>query len=95
MLNLFTQLAAKINPHDANIPVVSSTNVLTGVLNVVYIAAGITAVISIILGGLFYAISAGDASKVTYARDTILYAVIGLVVVMVAFVITNFVIGHF
>ncbi len=35
MLNLFTQLAAKINPHDANIPVVSSTNVLTGVLNVV------------------------------------------------------------
>jgi hypothetical protein len=49
----------------------------------------------IILGALRYVISAGDASKITQAKNTILYAVIGLVVALLAFAIVNFVLTSF
>lgn len=67
------------------------TQVQVGI-NLVLGVAGLIAVAFIIYGGLKYTTSAGDAAKVTSAKNTILYAVIGLVVAGLAFAIVNFVI---
>ena len=61
------------------------------ILNAVYVVVGIVAVVMIILGGISYATSQGDAAKVKKGKDTILYGIIGLVVVLLAFAITSFV----
>lgn len=68
--------------------------VVQNILNVIIGITGIIAVIFIIIGGVQYMTSAGDAGKAKKARDTILYAVIGLVVVILAFAIVNFVIKN-
>ena len=65
---------------------------VTAIINVVIGVLGIVAVIVIILGGVQYMTSTGDAGKVKKAKDTILYGVIGLVVCVLAFAIVNFVI---
>jgi len=68
--------------------VVSITNTMLFVL-------GALAVIMIIYGGITYTISAGDAKKVEKAKSTILYAVVGLVVALLAGAIVNYVLGVF
>ena len=70
------------------------TQSVTNILNVVIGVLGIVAVIVIIIGGIQYMTSTGDAGKVKKAKDTILYGVIGLVVVILAFAIVNFVIAN-
>ena len=78
-----------------NIPTLSSEQVLQNGLNIAYLLAGIIAVIVIIIGGFMYTTSAGDSSGVTKAKNMILYAVVGLIVIIAAFAITNFVLGNF
>lgn len=63
------------------------------IINVVLYVLGILAVAFIIYGGVKYAMSAGDAAKVKSAKDTIMYAVVGLIVAILAYAIVNFVIG--
>ena len=67
--------------------------VIQKILNAIIGVLGIVAVIFIIVGGVNYMTSAGDSAKAKKAKDTILYAVIGLVVCVLAFAIVNFVIG--
>ena len=76
-----------------NIPILSADNVLGSVLNIVYFTAGVIAVIVIILSGYSFMTAVYDPAKVEKARNAILYAVVGLIVIIAAFVITNFVIG--
>ena len=45
----------------------------------------------LIIGGLRYVISQGDANNVKQAKDTILYAIIGIVVAILAYAVVNFV----
>ena len=66
---------------------------ITNIINAIVVSLGIVAVIIIIIGGITYMTSQGDAGKVKKAKDTILYGVIGLIIVVLAFAITNFVIG--
>lgn len=61
------------------------------VVNVMLYAIGIIAVVMIIFGGIKYSTSAGDSSKVTSAKNTLLYAVVGLVVAIFAYAIVNWV----
>ena len=61
------------------------------IFNVAYSLAGIVAVVFIVYGGVLYVTSAGDAAKAAKARSTILWAVVGLVIVMLAAAITYFV----
>lgn len=61
------------------------------ILNVIVGVVGVVAVAVIIIGGIFFVTSQGDASKVTRARNTILYGVVGLIVSLLAFAIVNFV----
>lgn len=58
-------------------------------------AIGVISVIMIIVGGIFYTLSGGDASKIKRAKDTVLYSVIGLVVALLAYAIVNFVLNWF
>lgn len=65
------------------------------VTNVLLFLLGAIAVIMIIIGGIRYATSNGDSSATKAAKDTILYAVIGLIVAILSYAIVNFVIGAF
>jgi glucose uptake protein GlcU len=56
---------------------------------------GAVAVIMIIIGGIRYTVSQGDQSQVSSAKNTILYAVIGLLVAIFAYAIVNFVVTSF
>ena len=69
-------------------------NVVKNVLNTVFVWTGIIAVIVIIIGGILYIIAQGDPGKITRAKNTILYAVIGLIVSLLAFAIVNFVLNR-
>ena|SRR5690606_26795327 len=60
-------------------------------VNVLLYVVGAVSVIMIIVGGFKYVTSGGDSSGVTSAKNTILYAVIGLVVAVLAFALVNFV----
>jgi hypothetical protein len=63
------------------------------IVNILLFVLGAIAVIMIIIGGIRYTTSNGDASAVKGAKDTIFYAVIGLVVAILAYAIVNFVIS--
>ncbi len=65
-----------------------------GILSLVFTILGVISVIVIIVGGFFYITSQGDPGKISKAKSAILYAVIGLVVSLLAFAIVNFVVGH-
>ncbi len=68
-------------------------DVVKNVLNTVYFWLGILAVVFIIIGGYNYTMSQGDPGKVAKAKSTILYAIIGLVIALMAFAITSFVLS--
>lgn len=61
------------------------------IINVIIGVIGVVAVVVIILGGVYYVISQGEAAKITRAKNTILYGIVGLVVSLLAFAIVNFV----
>lgn len=65
------------------------------VVNILLFVLGAVAVIVIIIGGIRYVVSGGDTGAMTGAKNTILYAVIGLVVAILAYAIVNFVLGAF
>ena len=69
------------------------TGVFKQVTNTILYIVGIVAVIMLIIGGIRYVTSGGDAKKVTDAKNTVLYAIIGLVIAFLAFAIVNFVIS--
>lgn len=67
---------------------------VTKILNGVIAVLGLVCVVVMIIGGVNYMTSAGDAGKVKKAKDTILYGLIGLVVCVLAFALVNFVIAN-
>lgn len=73
-------------------PNTSLTTLIKNVVNVLLFIVGVASVVMIIIGGLRYTTSGGDASNVTAAKNTILYAIVGLVVASLAFAIVNFVV---
>lgn len=68
----------------------SVSTILTNVINIFSLVIGVIAVIVIIIAGLNYITSGGDSAKVSSAKSTILYAVIGLIVVAFAQLIVHF-----
>lgn len=98
-MNILQYLAisatSKPTAEQINIPKISANQVLVGGLNIMYMAAGAVAVIVIIIAGFKYVTSMGDSSAVTKAKNMILYAVIGLITIIMAFTVTWYVIGRF
>ena len=64
-------------------------------VNVLLFILGAIAVVMIVIGGIRYTTSNGDAGSIKSAKDTILYAVVGLIVAMIAYAIVNFVVKSF
>lgn len=97
MISVLRQLAANLNAGDLNIPVPQggASGALGNILNVVYSSAGVLAVIVIIYGAYIYVTSDGNASNVKRGKDAILGASIGIVVIIMAFTITQFILGKF
>ncbi len=83
--------AARANGMPADL--IGTSGVFTKITNTVLFAVGIISVIMLIVGGLRYIISGGDSKKVTDAKNTIMYAIIGLIIAILAFAIVNFVIS--
>jgi len=81
---------AKSDDQKSNVGVV-----IKDITNVLLFIIGAVAVIMIILGGIRYTTSNGDASQVTSAKNTILYGVVGVVIALLAFAIVNFVVKAF
>lgn len=65
------------------------------ITNVLLFIIGAISVIMLIIGGIRYVVSGGDQAAVTSAKNTILYAVIGIVVAILAYALVNFVITSF
>jgi uncharacterized membrane protein len=70
------------------------SGLLRTVINVFSWIVGVIAVIMIIVGGLKYITSGGDSGNVSSAKNTILYALVGLVIVALAQFIVRFVLGQ-
>ena len=68
-------------------------NLVTSVINIISLVVGVVAVIMIIIGGLRYITSGGESGSVTGAKNTIMYAIVGLIVVALAQVIVRFVVN--
>ncbi|HEY8992704.1 MAG TPA: pilin [Candidatus Microsaccharimonas sp.] len=69
------------------------SSIFTTIVNVLLFVIGAISVIMLIIGGIRYTISAGDSGNVTAAKNTILYAIVGLVIAFLAFAIVNWVLG--
>ncbi len=65
--------------------------IITNVINILSILVGAVSVIMLIVGGFRYIISNGDSNSTKGAKDTIMYALIGLIIVLFAQVIVRFV----
>lgn len=68
---------------------------IKNIVNILLFVLGAIAVIMIVIGGIRYTLSNGDSSAITGAKNTILYAVVGLVVALLAYAIVNFVLDAF
>ena len=70
-----------------------ANGIFTQIVSTFLYIIGIVSVVMLIYGGLRYILSGGDSKKVTDAKNTILYAIIGLVIAFLAYAIVTFVIG--
>jgi hypothetical protein len=70
------------------------STLLRRIINVFSWIVGVIAVIMIVIGGLKYITSGGDSGNVSSAKNTILYALVGLVIVALAQFIVRFVLGQ-
>lgn len=72
----------------------SLSDTVANIINLVSLVVGVVAVIMVIVGGLRYVTSQGDSGATKSAKDTIIYAIIGLIVVALAQLIVRFTIGR-
>lgn len=70
-------------------------SLITTISNTILLLVGVVAVLFLILGGFQYISSAGNPETIGKAKHTILYAVIGILVTLVAWAGVNFIIGQF
>lgn len=95
MKHFLLQFAQKIDAGQVGIPEANENQLLLNGLNLVYFLAGAIAVITIVIAGVLYSSSSGDAGRITKAKNLLTYAIIGIIIIVVAFAVTNFVIGRF
>jgi hypothetical protein cdiviTM7_00647 len=72
---------------------IGDNGVFSRLTNTILLIVGLISVIMLVYGGLRYILSGGDSKKVTDAKNTILYAIIGLIISLLAFAIVNFVLN--
>lgn len=93
-LNKGTCLSTSTADCNTQDPEQTVNDIIEDVINIFSIVVGVVSVIMIIVGGLKYITSGGDSGSVGGAKNTILYAIIGLVIVALAQVVVRFVLGR-
>lgn len=83
----------KLNNNNT-LPTLTATEIVTNILNTAYFLAGIVAVGMIIFAGIQYLTANGESGKAKKAMDTIIFSVVGLIIVIAAFAITKFVVDN-
>lgn len=73
-------------------PTVNS--VINTVINIMSAFVGVVAVIMIVFAGFRYITSGGDSSKISGAKNTLIYAIVGLVVAALSQIIVRFVVSR-
>ncbi len=71
------------------------TGTFRTITNVMLFVIGAVSVIMLIIGGLRYVVSGGDSTAVQNAKNTILYAIVGVIVAILAYAAVSFVISSF
>lgn len=69
-------------------------SIWTNIINTLIFVTGSISVLMIVIGGLRYATSGGDQGSITSAKNTILYAVVGLILSVMGYAIVNFVLSR-
>lgn len=69
----------------------ASDNTVQNVLNYVFALIGAISVLMIILGGVRYIVSSGDPQRISSSKNTIIYAIIGLIIAVSSAIIVNFI----
>lgn len=87
--------AACAKGSDQQTDLFGQTGVFKTITNVLLFIIGAISVIMLIIGGVRYTVSGGDSSAVQSAKNTILYAIVGIVVAILAYAVVNFVISQF
>ena len=95
MNSLYLFSAALVTKDEVNIPKTDVTNAtVENVLQIVFGTMGAIALIIIILAGIKFITSQGNPEGLTKARNTIIYAAVGLAVSIGALAIVTFVVGR-
>jgi hypothetical protein len=90
-----TNLFAQITRNDVELPNNDLTSAsVTSILRLVFGFAGSVAVLIITIAALQYVTSTGDPQSTARAKNTILYALIGLAICVTGFSIVTFVLGR-
>lgn len=83
------------NTSNVNIPKINAADLLNSALNITYFLAGVICIVVIIIAGYSFTTAVYDPAKITQAKNNLLYAIVGLICVIFAFAITQFVMGRF
>ncbi len=70
-------------------------DLLTNVTSIILLIVGAVTVILITIGGIRYAVSGGDGKQATDAKNTVIYAIVGLIVAFLAYALILFIISSF
>ena len=88
--------AVSVDANSLGLPRIQANDATWGnIIGGVFVFTGAWAVLFLVIGAVRYSASAGDQGLITKAKDTILYAIIGLIVSMLAFTGVQFVLGRF
>lgn len=79
----------------AGIPKIAIEDLIANILNIFYFAIGVVSVIVIIIAGFTMVTSGHNPTSVAKARNAILFASIGIIIVIGAFAMTQFIVGRF
>lgn len=94
-MNFITNIAGLITASESGFPKVTAGDVLANGLNIFYFVCGVVAVLAIIIAGFYFVSDGSNPTTITKAKNTIVYSVVGLIVISAAFAITQFVIRSF
>ncbi len=65
-------------------PFTGPNGTLQKAANIISWLAGVSAALMLVIAGLMYVLSNGDSSKISTAKTTVIYAIVGIVIVVSA-----------
>lgn len=87
--SVFAQQSVFVKPPEGLVPTTDASSVIAFVINVIIVLGIVLSLIFLLWGGIRWITSGGDKAKVDSARGTIVAAIVGLIIVILAWVIIN------